>query len=1633
MSGVTTPEPQVLHAVPGRLRVHLPGWSGGGAHLIERRLRRLPGVRRAEANPLTGNVLAVFDARAVSRESVLAALRVADGEPPGPQAEAPSLPPAVEEEAGGGVRRARIAVRGLDRDPRLVRRVLDRLRRHLGVRRAQVSPLTGRVLVEYDGHETELTDLLCEVAGVELAPLPGEDRPAHPLDPGPLYQSVTRTVGTALGLGFLAARRLLGATARPRGARAAATAAGFLGLLRSFPAVRNGLRKLLGRDLTDAAFSTASIVTLTASGGYIGLVLLGAEAAVLLREVLARRAAWRRYEAHLGDAAHAEPGAVIRLEPGERSPFAARVVEGAGTAIGADGLPFPITPESRVPAGALLSGGPFVMELEGGPEFVPEPRPAPLAPSFYRRYVGALGPAALGYAALTALLTRSPARAFHALLLVNPRTAIIGVEAANLNAASRVLRAGVTVVGTRLERSLRLPDVLLLDGPRVLTDGLELAGVLPLDEGVDVARVQALAGGVSVAAGSPWGHVFPRAGLAEAGGGSFNGMWAEAVVDGVRYTLGPPEDLPEGAEAFQMHHQGGYLLLLTLEGSLQPLGLLALRPKLSPGAGELVRTCQRLGVKVAILPGRAPAAAEVVARRVGLRVVPSSDAVAVIRERQTAGRLVAFLSDSARAAPAFAACDLAIGLAPGHGGRFPARADLLAPDLGSVAAILEAGQRRQAAVRDGVVLSALANVFGGVWGLRTQPGVLRASLGVYVSALAALADGTARLAGGRRPGAALASLVDPRPERWGRRSVPGALRALRTTADGLSAREAARRKRQAPRQAHRHELWAALVEQLRYPTTGILAGAAGFSLLAGSPLDAGVIGATIAVNVAVGVWQERQAGRAAEALNRLGTATARVLRDGRPVTLPAPEVVTGDVLLLAPGDRVAADARVIDAQDLEVDEAALTGESLPVPKAADGGPAEHHVVLEGSDVVVGTARAVVVATGRQTRFGAMAAVLEVEEREHSPLGARLSRLLWQSLPLTAAASAVVVGSGLLRGRPLLGQLAVGGSLALAAVPEGLPLLAGMGQAGVARRLARRNALVRRLSAVEALGRVDVACTDKTGTLTQGRLAVSLIVAGDGEVRWPGAAGEDARRVLLTAALASPHPDAADAAAHPTDVAVVRAAEGAGLGAELRRERQDEAPFAPQHSFHAAVVRGRLCVKGAPEALVPRCARLRLGGGEVPLDDAGREALGARARDYAARGLRLLLVAEGPAGGVADDPQGLTALGFVGISDPLRPAVPAAVRRCHAAGVRVLMITGDHPATARSIAREAGLEVPADGVVTGAELGELDDAELGRRLERATVVARATPLDKLRIIEGLQRLGHTVAMTGDGVNDAPALRLADVGVAMGHGGTEVARQAAGVVLADDDFATLVEALVEGRGFWRNMRRSLALLLGGNLGELAVIAGASVVGFASPLNSRQILVVNLITDALPALAVVLQRPEHRNLAGLAREGVSALDVSLRGDVLRRGAATALPALAAYLLARGPAGPAAAGTAAYGSVVANQLAQTLDAGWAEGRLSGPVAGAVAGSAGLLAATLLLPPVRNVLGLALPGPLGWSLLGASAAASVLVNRLLLPDGVTRPQPAAAAGNGAPGRSGVARLLPGSLLARLRAFPGPA
>jgi magnesium-transporting ATPase (P-type) len=336
----------------------------------------------------------------------------------------------------------------------------------------------------------------------------------------------------------------------------------------------------------------------------------------------------------------------------------------------------------------------------------------------------------------------------------------------------------------------------------------------------------------------------------------------------------------------------------------------------------------------------------------------------------------------------------------------------------------------------------------------------------------------------------------------------------------------------------------------------------------------------------------------------------------------------------------------------------------------------------------------------------------------------------------------------------------------------------------------------------------------------------------------------------------------------------------------------------------------------------------------------------------------------------------------------------------------MMITGDHPATARTIAQEAGLLDKDGKVLTGAEMLELQDSELEERLEHAVVIARATPLDKLRIIKSLQRHGHTVAMTGDGVNDAPALRLADVGVAMGRAGTEVARQVADVVLIDDDFSTLVEALVEGRSFWRNIRRALGLLLGGNLGELGLVVAGSLLGLNFPLTTRQLLSIGVITDLLPATAVVLQQPESHSLARLDREGATALGTPLRNEIVRRAIATAGPVLVSYLMMLGSSTLPEARSVAYASIIMTQMAQTLDAGRTEGRLTRSVFGAIAGSTGMMIATLGVPPLRTFFDLVLPGPLGWAHIGGGALLAVVLNRLLASAAVARlalPQPLAS------------------------------
>jgi Ca2+-transporting ATPase len=616
--------------------------------------------------------------------------------------------------------------------------------------------------------------------------------------------------------------------------------------------------------------------------------------------------------------------------------------------------------------------------------------------------------------------------------------------------------------------------------------------------------------------------------------------------------------------------------------------------------------------------------------------------------------------------------------------------------------------------------------------------------------------------------------------------------------------------------------WALLASQLASPLIALLLGAGVVSALLGERLDAVAIGAIVVLNALVGFFQEHRAERALRALRSLSVPRCRVLRDGREVAIPAPEVVPGDVLLLEAGDIVAADARLVEAHDLRTVEALLTGESAPVEKDTEPAPDQaplaerHDHVFMGTAVAAGRGVAEVVATGMATQMGRIAHLLATAEAARTPLEAQLARVGRMLLLLCLGIVAVVSVLGLLRGVRGLDVLLSSIALAVAAVPEGLPTIVTVALALGVQRMAARHALVRRLASVETMGCASVIGTDKTGTLTTGRMELRDV--------W----GADRRAILFAATAASdaclgPEGGIGD----PTELALLRAAAERGIARteiETTRPRVAETPFDNRRK-RMSVRRsdGVLYVKGAFESVLPLCS-------------SGAEGAADAHADMAGRGLRILAVAVGR----ETEERDLRLLGLVGIADPPRAEAVAALARAREAGIRTIMITGDHPATAEAIAREMGLLLPGENPA-------------------GIVYARATAEDKLRLVRELKRRGAIVAMTGDGANDAPALREAHIGIAMGRGGTEVAREAADVVLADDNFATVVAAIEEGRGIYSNIRKTLVYLLAGNLGELLVMLASALAGLPLPLLPLQLLWINLMTDGLPALALVMDPPD------------------------------------------------------------------------------------------------------------------------------------------------------------------------------
>ncbi|HEX2792334.1 MAG TPA: HAD-IC family P-type ATPase [Candidatus Paceibacterota bacterium] len=740
---------------------------------------------------------------------------------------------------------------------------------------------------------------------------------------------------------------------------------------------------------------------------------------------------------------------------------------------------------------------------------------------------------------------------------------------------------------------------------------------------------------------------------------------------------------------------------------------------------------------------------------------------------------------------------------------------------------------------------------------------------------------------------------------WHARTLDDIRSALGTGERGLSSAEAAARLAShgpnALPTAKADSLLAIFLRQFRSPLIYVLIGAAVIIYLIEDPVDAYIIGAILLFNAVIGAVQEGRAANTLAALKSFAEADAVVLRDGKELIVPDRAVVPGDVLVLAEGQKVAADARLVSARGLRIDEAALTGESEPSLKSAETLPPgdrvlgdQENMLFKGTNVAAGTGRAIVVATGTATAIGAIAHELASSATE-IPLQATIRRLTNVIIAVVASGGLGIFALGMLLGHSATEMFATVVALAVSVIPEGLPIVLTLVLASGVWRMSKRNALVKNLQAVEALGQASTIAVDKTGTITRNQMVVEAVyaegslftVTGDGyapvgEIAADGAPIAPGNHPeLLVAGQIAAYTSTARVAydetkqvwqvtGDPTEAALIVLARKIGFEKEdLERESPPvaELPFTSELRYHAAVHGGRrgmaLSVTGAPEFMLAASTMVREGGTVAPMTAEKRVALEARMLELSGRGLRVLAYAE-RAGARAPlapaDVAGLTFLGFYAMKDGLKAEVPAALAKARAAGIKVVMITGDHVATARTVALEAGIYREGDRVLSGAEMDALSDGALAGILAEVSVFARVTPDHKLRIIKAYRRAGQMVAMTGDGINDASSLVAADLGVAMGKIGTEVAKEAADIILLDDDFGSIVSAVEEGRGIYASIRRVTLYLFSTSAGETLVIAGALIASYPVPVLPAQIIWLNFVTDGFLDIALAMEPKEE-----------------------------------------------------------------------------------------------------------------------------------------------------------------------------
>jgi len=1201
------------------------------------------------------------------------------------------------------------------------------------------------------------------------------------------------------------------------------------------------------------------------------------------------------------------------------------------------------------------------------------PRPAGLPRGPVERVTDQAAALATAAYVVGLAFSRSHARAQGFLAAGVPKAARLGREAFASQVGRSVADRGAITLDPRFLRRLDRVDTVVLDAKVLQTGRQAVDETVPLDGDKFNAdqlrrRAQQLVDLRREEKPDPAGE------------------WAVVPLKALNRTIDPSKlrqaraSGRRGAEVTALTYKGRPQALAVVSTELDPLAEVVVAAAREVGSVYVAGAGSRLHERLPV-DGEVPAGARLRSSIVGL---------------QEAGHGVLLVSARGGAAPA--AADVAIGLV-GRSATPPWSADVLCgPGLAEVWRLLETVvvarrvSRRSAKL---AVTGSAAGVLLSLAGPRQGAGG-RAMTAVDLAAAVAMIDGTWNAI-------ALAHRAPPPSAdrtRWHAMDPDAVLELLDSSPAGLTERDAGARLSSVEQEENEPPdggIAAAAARELDNPLTAVLGAGAGLSAAVGSVLDAALIGTVLGVNAVISGAERFAADLSLRSLSPAAVNRFRIRRGGADRDATRDELVPGDVITLDAGDVVPADCRVLEATGLEVDEAGLTGESQLVFKTSAATPApalaeRSSMLYAGTTVAAGNGTAVVVATGAHTQ-SSCAARLETGHAPPGGVAARLESMGRVIVPASVGAGAVLLAGQLLRGRPFGQALGQAVGLSVAAVPEGLPFVATVAELAAARRLSKRGALVRNPSTIEALGRVDVLCFDKTGTLTEGRIALRLI--SDGMTEWPIESDAAAVRLVIGAAVRAGPADNGQLP-HPTDRAVVAGAAAAGVAATDgvgEWERVDELQFEPARGYHAVLGRGangqRLSVKGAPEIVLERCSGWRHDGAVRRFSAAARRRVEAEVERLARSGYRVLAVAERPASDRSDLAEaritGLEFVGLLGLADPVRPTATAAVAQLRAARVGIVMITGDHPSTAESIAAE--LDV-LDGrqVVTGPELDELTEDELVAELGDIAVFARMSPLQKARIVAAFQRAGRVVAVTGDGANDAAAIRLADVGVALGRRATSAARGAADLVVTDDRIETIADAIVEGRAMWASVRDALSILLGGNLGEIAytLAAGLSTSG---GLNARQLLLVNLLTDMLPAMAVALRPPPGITAEQLLAEGPEAsLGSALTRDIAVRAATTAGAAYAASLAARLTGGASRTDTVALVALVSAQLLQTMTVG----HRSPLVLGAGAVSLGALGLVVQTPGVSQFFGSRPLGPVGWTIGLGSAAVATLASTTL-------------------------------------------